>query len=210
MSAVLSAGVPVERVELRGKRVALEPLGAHHLLGLAAAIEDGQLWRIPVTLVPRSDELDEFLRQAEERYAAQLERAFATVDLASGTIVGSTRFMAIHRHNRRVEIGFTFLAQRWQRSYVNTEAKYLMLRHAFEVWGCNRVELLTDVLNVKSRAAILRLGAKEEGVMRSHMIMRDGRVRDSALYSVIASEWPAVKSGLEAKIARGNLDRSGA
>jgi RimJ/RimL family protein N-acetyltransferase len=201
MSAVLSANTPIERVELRGERIALEPLSTRHLPGLAAAIEDGQLWRIPVTLVPRPDELDDFLKQAEERYAAQQERAFATVDLASGTIVGSTRFMAINRHHRRVEIGFTFLAQRWQRSYVNTEAKYLMLRHAFEVWGCNRVELLTDVLNVKSRAAILRLGAKEEGVMRSHMIMRDERVRDSALYSVIAAEWPAVKSGLKTKLS---------
>jgi RimJ/RimL family protein N-acetyltransferase len=199
---MLSANDPVERVELRGERVALEPLSARHLPGLAAAIEDGQLWRIPVTLVPRPDELTDFLRQAEERDAAEQERAFATIDLASGSIVGSTRFMAINRRNRRVEIGFTFLAQRWQRSYVNTEAKYLMLRHAFEQWACNRVELITDVLNVKSREAILRLGAKEEGVMRSHMIMRDGRIRDSVLYSVIASEWPAVKSGLEAKLAR--------
>jgi RimJ/RimL family protein N-acetyltransferase len=198
---MLSANEPIERVELRGERVALEPLGARHLPGLAAAIEDGQLWSIPVTLVPRPEDLEEFLKQAEERYAAQQERAFATVDLASGTIVGSTRFMAINRQNRRVEIGFTFLAQRWQRSYVNTEAKYLMLRHAFEVWACNRVEFLTDVLNVKSRAAILRIGAKEEGVLRSHMIMRGGRVRDSAVYSVIASEWPAVKSGLEAKLS---------
>lgn len=198
---MLSANTPVERVELRGERVALEPLSARHLPGLAAAIEDGQLWRIPVTLVPRPEELDDFRKQAEERYAAQQERAFATVDLASGTIVGSTRFMAINRHHRRVEIGFTFLAQRWQRSYVNTEAKYLMLRHAFEVWACNRVEFLTDVLNAKSRAAILRLGAKEEGVLRSHMIMREGRVRDSAVYSVIASEWPAVKTGLEAKLS---------
>jgi RimJ/RimL family protein N-acetyltransferase len=199
---MLSANTPIERVELRGERVALEPLSARHLPGLAAAIEDGQLWKIPVTLVPRPEELNDFLRQAEERYETQQERAFATIDLASGTIVGSTRFMAINRHNRRVEIGFTFLAQRWQRSYVNTEAKYLMLRHAFEVWACNRVEFLTDVLNAKSRTAILRLGAKEEGVMRSHMIMRDGRIRDSVLYSVIASEWPAVRSGLEAKVAR--------
>jgi RimJ/RimL family protein N-acetyltransferase len=200
---MLSPTTPVERVELRGERVALEPLSARHLPALAAAIEDGQLWKIPVTLVPRPEELEDFLKQAEERYAAQQERAFATVDLASGTVVGSTRFMAINRHHRRVEIGFTFLAQRWQRSYVNTEAKYLMLRHAFEEWACNRVELLTDVLNEKSRAAISRLGAKQEGVMRSHMIMRNERVRDSALYSITASEWPAVKAGLEAKMACG-------
>ena len=199
--AMLSANVPLERVEMRGQRIALEPLTREHLSGLAAAIRDGELWSIPVTLVPHPNELPEFLKQAEARYAAQLERTFATVDLASGVVVGSTRFMAINREHRRVEIGFTFLARRWQRSYVNTEAKYLMLRHAFEEWRCNRVELITDALNTRSREAILRLGAREEGVMRNHMIMRDGRVRDSMLYSVIQSDWPRVKSSLEAKIA---------
>ena len=198
---MLSANVPVERVALRGQRVALEPLSAEHLPGLAAAIRDGELWSIPVTLVPHPDELPEFLNHAETRYAAQLERAFATVDLPSGAVVGSTRFMAINRDHRRCEIGFTFLARQWQRSYVNTDAKYLMLRHAFEVWECNRVEFITDALNTRSRQAILRLGAKEEGVMRNHMIMRDGRVRDSVLYGIIRSEWPRVRSGLEAKIA---------
>lgn len=204
---MLSANEPIERVELRGQRIALEPLSAEHLDGLAAAIRDGELWTIPVTLVPHPDELPEFLKQAQNRYAAHLERAFATVDLASGIVVGSTRFMAINRDHRRVEIGFTFLAQRWQRSYVNTEAKYLMLRHAFEEWGCNRVELITDALNAKSRQAILRLGAREEGVLRNHMIMRDGRVRDSVLYSVIRSEWHQVRTLLEAKIAAHNALR---
>jgi RimJ/RimL family protein N-acetyltransferase len=197
---MLSTNQPIERVVLRGQRVALEPLCSEHLPGLSAAIKDGELWSIPVTLVPHPDELPEFLKRAESRYAAHLERAFATIDLASGTIVGSTRFMSINREHRRVEIGFTFLAQRWQRSYVNTEAKYLMLRHAFEEWECNRVEFITDVLNTKSRHAILRLGAKEEGVLRHHMIMRDGRIRDSAIYSVIRSEWPQVKSALEEKL----------
>ena len=112
--------------------------------------------------------------------------------------------MAINRDHRRVEIGFTFLAQRCQRSYVNTEAKYLMLRHAFEEWGCHRVEFMTGVLNARSRGAILRLGAKEEGVLRKHMIMRDGRVRDSVLYSVTRSEWPDIRATLEAKIAATN------
>jgi RimJ/RimL family protein N-acetyltransferase len=198
---MLSANQPIERVHLRGLRTALEPLSAGHLEGLSVAIRDGELWTIPVTVVPHPDELAEFLKQAEARYVAHLERAFATVDLVSGAVVGSTRFMAINRDHRRVEIGFTFLAQRWQRSYVNTEAKYLMLRHAFEEWGCNRVEFITDVLNAKSRGAILRLGAKEEGVLRKHMIMRDGRVRDSVLYSVTRSEWPDIRSTLEAKIA---------
>jgi RimJ/RimL family protein N-acetyltransferase len=198
---MLSGNQPIERVELRGRRVALEPLSAKHLPGLAEAIRDGELWRIPVTLVPHPDELPEFLSKADAKYAAQQERAFATIDLASGAVVGSTRFMAINRDHRRCEIGYTFLAGRWQRSYVNTEAKYLMLRHAFEEWACNRVEFITDVLNMRSRQAILRVGAKEEGVMRGHMIMRDGRVRDSVLYSVIKSEWPAVKANIETKLA---------
>jgi N-acetyltransferase len=198
---MLTPNEPIERVELRGRRIALEPLGIAHLPGLAEAIRDGDLWSIPVTLVPHQDELDEFLRQAEMRYAANLERAFATIDLASGAVVGSTRFMTINRDHRRVEIGFTFLSRRWQRSYINTEAKYLMLRHAFEEWECNRVEFITDVLNATSRQAILRLGAKEEGVLRNHMIMRNGRVRDSVVYSVVRSEWPEVRSGLEQKMA---------
>lgn len=207
---MLRPDVPIERVALRGRRIALEPLCVDHLPGLAAAIRVGELWSIPVTLVPHPDDLPEFLRYAEARHAAHLERAFATIDLESGAVVGSTRFMGINRAHRRVEIGFTFLAQRWQRSYVNTEAKYLMLRHAFDEWGCNRVELITDVLNTKSRQAISRLGAKEEGVLRNHMIMRDGRVRDSALYSIIRAEWPAVRSGLEAKIASYEAGSGGA
>jgi RimJ/RimL family protein N-acetyltransferase len=190
---------PVEHAALQGRRVALEPLGERHLAGLADAIRDGELWKIPVTLVPHPDDLPEFLRVAETRRAAGLERAFATIDLATGAVAGSTRFMRIDRDHRRVEIGYTFLAQRWQRSHVNTEAKYLMLRHAFEVWDCNRVELITDVLNTQSRNAILRIGAREEGVLRSHMIMRDGRIRDSVLYSIVKGEWPAVKSNLQAK-----------
>lgn len=197
---MLSKNEPIERVELRGRRIALEPLGAEHLPGLAAAINDGELWTIRETLVPHPDELPAFLEQAEARYAAQTDRAFATVDLASGLVVGSTRFMSINREHRRVEIGFTFIARRWQRSYVNTEAKYLMLRHAFEAWQCNRVEFLTDLLNTKSRQALLRLGAKEDVVLRSHMIMRDGRLRDSVVYSITRAEWPQVKNMLEARL----------
>ena len=198
---MLSPTEDIECVPLRGKRVLLEPLGAEHISGLAAAIADGELWSIPVTLVPHPNELAEFVEQAETRRSAQLEMPFATLDLASGAIVGSTRFMKIDREHRHVEIGFTFIAQSRQRSYVNTEAKYLMLRHAFEQWACNRVEFLTDSLNTRSRTAIQRIGAKEEGVLRNHMIMRDGRLRDSILYSIIRSEWPAVRAALEHRIA---------
>jgi len=197
----LDAARPLERVVLRGDRVALEPLGAAHLPGIADAIRDGDLWELPVTLVPHPDDLATFLRQALDRGEANLELAFATRDLASGAIAGSTRFMKIDRHHRRVEIGFTFLGRTWQRTHVNTEAKLLMLRHAFEVWRCLRVELLTDVLNMRSRNAIERLGARQEGILRRHMIMRDGRVRDSALYSITDAEWPSVEKRLSERLS---------
>ncbi|NRR29599.1 GNAT family N-acetyltransferase [Oxalobacteraceae bacterium] len=197
----------VERISLAGKRVRLESLEERHLAGLAQAIADGRLWELPVTFVPPPEELAEFLCKADAAFEAGRELAFATIDIASGAVVGSTRFRAIDVAHRRAEIGFTFIAQSWQRSHVNTEAKYLMLRHAFEVWGCNRVELLTDFLNTKSRQAIARLGAREEGVVRSHMVMRDGRVRDSVLFSIIASEWPDVKQMLELKQAGAPVSR---
>jgi RimJ/RimL family protein N-acetyltransferase len=186
----------IERVELRGSRIVLQPLHEGHFPGLARAIEDGSLWEIPVTLVPHPRDLPGFLRDANAQYEAGRELAFATVDLASGDVVGSTRFRSIEAAHKRVEIGFTFIARSWQRTHANREAKYLMLRHAFEQWGVNRVELVTDALNVKSRNAIVRIGAREEGVLRSHMIMRDGRVRDSVVFSIVAAEWPAVKQAL--------------
>jgi RimJ/RimL family protein N-acetyltransferase len=191
----------VERIALRGRRVALEPLSRDHLPGLAAVINDGELWKIPVTLVPHPDDLESFFSVAETRTVAQQELVFATIDLASGQVVGSTRFMKIDAGHRRTEIGFTFIAASRQRTYVNTEAKYLMMRHAFEVWNCARVEFITDVLNTRSRQAIRRLGALEEGILRNHMIMRDGRNRDSVLHSVIDREWPHVRANLEARSA---------
>jgi RimJ/RimL family protein N-acetyltransferase len=121
---------------------------------------------------------------------------FATLERSSGRVVGSTRFMNIDRANRRVEIGSTWIAPAWQRTRVNTEAKYLMLRHAFEVWGCIRVELKTDALNHKSRNAILRIGAKEEGTLRRHLVTWTGRVRDTVYFSILDSEWLQVKQRL--------------
>lgn len=156
---------------LQGRKVTLEPLGRNHLPGLASAILDGELWALPVTRVPHPDELESFLTVAEARHAAGQDLAFATIDSESGKVVGSTRFQNINTSHLRLEIGFTFIARSWQRSHINTEAKYLMLKHAFETWQCNRVELLTDVLNSRSREAIRRLGAREEGVLRNHMIM---------------------------------------
>lgn len=190
----------IEKVVLEGRRVRLEPISQAHLPGLAEAIEDGRLWEIPVTLVPHPKDLDKFLDDAETAFGAGKELAFATLDAQSGQVLGSTRYRCIEATHRRVEIGFTFLAASKQRTYVNTEAKYLMLCHAFEVWGCNRVELLTDERNIKSRTAIRRIGAREEGILRSHMVMRDGYVRNSVLYSLVAAEWPQAKGDLEAKL----------
>lgn len=190
----------VEKITLEGRRVRLEPLSTRHLPGLKEAIEDGRLWEIPVTFVPHPDGLDKFFDDAETAFKAGRELAFATLDAVSGRVVGSTRFRCIEAGHRRAEIGFTFLAASSQRTHVNTEAKYLMLCHAFEVWGCHRIELLTDERNTTSREAIQRIGAREEGILRSHMVMRDGFIRNSVVYSVVAAEWPQVKASLLARM----------
>lgn len=191
----------IEKVTLRGFGIRLEPLEKDtHFDSMADAIADGELWRIPVTSVPHPDDLSRFFDEAEEAFEAGRELAFATIDEASGRVAGSTRFRCIDVPNRRAEIGFTFLAASFQRTVVNTAAKLLMMRHAFEVWETNRIEYLTDVLNERSRTAIERIGAKPEGVLRNHMVMRDGRIRDSAVYSVIAVEWPEVQAALESRL----------
>jgi RimJ/RimL family protein N-acetyltransferase len=194
----------LEKVVLDGERVRLEPLENKHLSGLAEAITDGELWTIPVTFVPKPQDLGSFFEFADEAFQHDRELTFATIDKATGKIAGSTRFRCIELANRRAEIGFTFIGQSWQRTHINTEAKFLMLKHAFESWELNRVELLTDVLNTKSRNAIARIGAKEEGILRSHMVMRDGRIRDSVMFSVVRSEWAAVKTMLNKRMKPDN------
>ena len=185
---------------LEGKFVRLEPLSIHHKQGLCDAIRDGELWNLYVTLVPHPNAIDEFFANVQIALENNEGLAFATIDKATNKIAGSTRFMKANLPNKRVEIGFTFLGKSWQKTQINTEAKLLMLTHAFETMGLNRVELLTDYLNTTSRNAILRLGAKEEGVLRNHMVMPDGRVRDSVIYSIIKNEWAGVKQHLNAKL----------
>jgi RimJ/RimL family protein N-acetyltransferase len=162
-------------------------------------LEDIFRW-IPYSMKTRED----FEHRVEKAFSEE-ERGesvvFATVERSSGRVVGSTRFMNIDRSNRRVEIGSTWIAPPWQRTAVNTEAKYLMLRHAFEVWRCVRVELKTDALNEKSRNAILRIGAKEEGTLRRHVLTWTGRIRDSVYFSILDDEWPGVKSRLEERLS---------
>ena len=189
-------------VVLEGKYVRLEPLEGRHREGLCQAISDGELWKIFVTIVPSPGDIDKFLANAKSAQERGYGLAFATIAKGGNDqIAGSTRFMKADLPNKRIEIGFTFLGKTWQRSPINTEAKLLMLAHAFETLELNRVELLTDYLNNSSRQAILRLGAKEEGVLRNHMVMPDGRVRDSVIYSIVKGDWPGVKQNPEHKLA---------
>jgi RimJ/RimL family protein N-acetyltransferase len=196
----------VTPLTLEGVVVCLEPLRREHaeLFWDAAknALQDIFRW------IPYRMETPDDFRQLVEKAHDEQQRGesvvFATVERSSGRVIGSTRFMNIDCANRHVEIGSTWIAPAWQRTAVNTEAKYLMLRHAFEVWQCIRVELKTDGLNQRSRNAILRIGAKEEGTLRKHLITWTGRVRDSVYFSILDTEWSEVKQRLEAKLDRGD------
>ena len=187
----------VTPVVLEGQHVRLEPLAKEHLAELARVGLDEELWRwIPVP-VRTVEELAGYIETALEEQKRGVSLPFALIEKATGRAIGSTRYGNIDRTHHRVEIGWTWVAREWQRSAVNTEAKYLLLRHAFETLGCIRVELKTDSLNEKSRAAILRIGAKEEGIFRNHMITSSGRLRHSVYFSIVDAEWPAVKARLE-------------
>jgi RimJ/RimL family protein N-acetyltransferase len=184
---------------LEGSVVRLEPIRPDHtelFWNVAKDSVDEIFHWIPYRMKSRED-FQQVVEKALDEQKRGESVVFATVERSSGTVIGSTRFMNIDRVNRRVEIGSTWIASAWQRTAVNTEAKYLMLRHAFEVWKCIRVELKTDALNQRSRNAILRIGAKEEGTLRKHLITRTGRVRDTVYFSILDTEWPEVKSKLE-------------
>jgi RimJ/RimL family protein N-acetyltransferase len=188
---------------LEGRYVRLEPLRAEHATLLWEVAKDhlADLFQwIPYQLNSLED-FQAFNRQVLEEQARGLTVPFSTVERGSNQVVGTTRFMNMDLANRKVEIGSTWIAPRWQRTAVNTEAKYLMLCHAFEVWKCFRVELKTDALNQRSRQAILRLGAKEEGTLRKHMLTYNGRQRDSVYFSILDTEWPSVKTRLGAALA---------
>jgi len=190
-----------EKIMLTGNHVRLEPLSESHRDGLCQAIADGELWKLFVTLVPHCNDIGAFINNAYSAHRSGDGLAFATIDTVTNKVAGSTRFMKASVPNKRIEIGFTFLGQSFQKTKINTEAKLLMLTHAFETLSFNRVEFLTDYLNTTSRNAILRLGAKQEGIVRNHMVMPDGRVRDSVLFSIIANEWAGVKQNLQSKLA---------
>lgn len=188
----------IEPHVLEGTHVRLEPLTNGHLDALTAIGLDPDLWRWTLARNHTPDDMRQYVETAlAERQAGQ-SLPFATVERSSGRVVGSTRFAAIERMHRRVEIGWTWIARPWQRTAVNTEAKYLMLRHAFETWRCLRVELKTNSKNERSRRAILRIGATEEGTLRKHQLNADGTSRDSVYFSITDDEWPSVKRRLEA------------
>jgi RimJ/RimL family protein N-acetyltransferase len=194
----------VSPVILEGRSVRLEPLSLAHQEVLCAVGLDAAIWRwSPRAPLSTAADMRAYIEHALQQQAAGASLPFATIERASGTAVGSTRFAEINREHRRLEIGYTWIAPRWQRTAVNTEAKYLMLCHAFETLGCVRVELKTDSLNARSRAAILRIGAREEGTFRNHMVTASGRMRHSVYFSIIDSEWPDVKANLEAKLDGG-------
>jgi RimJ/RimL family protein N-acetyltransferase len=188
-------------VVLEGRSVRLEPLTIEHLDSLLAAGSDPDVWRYTTSDCTKREGMLEFIETAIAWQRAGTALPFATIDRVSGTPVGSTRFANIVPEHKRVEIGWTWIAPAFQRTAINTEAKYLMLQYAFEKLGCNRVELKTNANNMKSRNAMLRIGAKEEGTLRSHMINRDGTLRDTVYFSVIAPQWPAIKSRLENMMA---------
>ncbi|RQO59215.1 GNAT family N-acetyltransferase [Variovorax sp. KBW07] len=192
--------MPRQQPSLTGPRILLRPLLASDAAALVEAAADGELWNLPFTVVPSAATVDAYLRTALDGRAVGTVMPFATVIRDTGRVIGSTRFWKIDRNNRKLEIGSTWIAASWQKTFVNTEAKYLMLRHAFEEMACVRVQLTTDEINAKSRAAILRLGARQEGIVRHERIMPDGRKRNSVRFSIIDDEWPGVKAQLEARL----------
>ncbi|HEX3739627.1 MAG TPA: GNAT family protein [Terriglobales bacterium] len=187
---------------LEGTHVRLEPLRPEHAPLLWEIVRDhlDDMFRwIPYRLQSLQD-FEAFNRQVAEEVKRGVSLPFATLERGSGKVVGTTRYMNMDLPNRKVEIGSTWIAPPWQRTVINTEAKYLMLIHAFESWKCLRVELKTDSMNQRSRQAILRLGAKEEGTLRKHMLTWNGRQRDSVYFSILDTEWAGVKAELERKL----------
>jgi RimJ/RimL family protein N-acetyltransferase len=197
MNAALAAFAPVT-LELNGVR--LEPLGAQHADGLRAAARDGKLWQLRVTSVPEPDQVDAYIATALEMRPGRF--AFAVIDIASGEVIGSTSYHDILPAVDRAEIGYTWYARSRQRSHVNTSCKLMLLTHAFDTLGCAVVGFRTDNFNHASQAAIERLGAKKDGVLRHHALRRDGTVRDTVMYSIVRGEWPEVRAQLRYKLQR--------
>ena len=193
--------VQITPITLSGKYVRLEPLTFAHEAALNDAAADGELWDTDVTIIPKADGMNAYIQFAVDGLSQGTQLPFVIVQLSENRIVGTTRFYDIFANDRKCAIGYTWLAKGVQRTPLNTEAKLLMLTYAFETRKWVRVELITDVRNEQSRAAILRIGAKQEGILRKHIMLPSGRIRDSVIFSIIDSEWPSVKAILLARLA---------
>ncbi|ENU42349.1 hypothetical protein F985_03237 [Acinetobacter seifertii] len=187
-------------ITLSSHRIRLRILTIEDSRDLVTAASDGELWNLPFTVVPSAETVDDYIQHALEGYQAGTVLPFVVEDIATGKIIGSTRFWKIDRKNLKLEIGSTWYSKSWQRTYANTEVKNLMLQYAFEELNCVRVQFTTDVLNEKSQNAILRIGAQKEGVVRNERIMPNGRKRNSVRFSIIDEEWPSIKDNLIKKL----------
>lgn len=194
-------------ITLEGKHIVLRPPSLDDIAGLSNAAMDGEIWTNPFSKFPHPNEIPKYIRETLDLSLRGLILPFITIDKASNTIVGTTCYLNIDYENHRLEIGHSWIAKSWRKKYVNTEAKFLMLQYAFEQLECIAVEIRTDVLNMASRKAIQRLGAKQDGILRSHKIMRDGRIRDTVCYSIIKSEWEEVKANLIEKLFKHDNDK---
>jgi RimJ/RimL family protein N-acetyltransferase len=192
----------IEPTTLEGRYIVLRPPSIDDRDGLSIAAIDGEIWNNRFSQFPNLNEIEKYIQEMLDLSSKGSILPFVTIHKASNTIVGTTRYLNIDYENHRLEIGHTWIAKSWRKTYVNTEAKFLMLQYAFEKLACIAVEIRTDVLNIVSRKAIQRLGAKQDGILRHHKIMRDGRIRDTVCYSIIKPEWKQVKENLMKKLMK--------
>jgi N-acetyltransferase len=192
----------IEPTTLEGRYIVLRPPSIDDRDGLSIAAIDGEIWNNRFSQFPNLNEIEKYIQEMLDLSSKGSILPFVTIHKASNTIVGTTRYLNIDYENHRLEIGHTWIAKSWRKTYVNTEAKFLMLQYAFEKLACIAVEIRTDVLNTVSRQAIQRLGAKQDGILRNHKIMRDGRIRDTVCYSIIKPEWKQVKENLMKKLMK--------
>jgi RimJ/RimL family protein N-acetyltransferase len=192
----------IEPTTLEGRYIVLRPPSIDDRDGLSIAAIDGEIWNNRFSQFPNLNEIEKYIQEMLDLSSKGSILPFVTIHKASNTIVGTTRYLNIDYENHRLEIGHTWIAKSWRKTYVNTEAKFLMLQYAFEKLACIAVEIRTDVLNIVSRQAIQRLGAKQDGILRHHKIMRDGRIRDTVCYSIIKPEWKQAKENLMKKLMK--------
>jgi RimJ/RimL family protein N-acetyltransferase len=192
----------IESTTLVGQYIILRPPSIEDIDGLSIVARDGKIWNNRFSQFPNLNEIEKYIQDMLDLSSKGSILPFVTVDKASNTILGTTRYLNIDYENHRLEIGHTWIAKSWRKTYVNTEAKFLMLQYAFEKLTCIAVEIRTDILNTVSRQAIQRLGAKQDGILRHHKIMRDGRIRDTVCYSIIKPEWEQVKENLMKKLMK--------